>query len=82
MVELDAVCRFLEQMTAEAMAIWLSMQDRYLSVSCGDIEMDAAELSTRGFFIAPELMQRLRRLKIRLRVSFHPHAGTRMNIDY
>jgi len=80
--ELSAICRSLETMTPKAMVTWLSLQDRYLLIDCGDAEMDAAEMDTRGFFIPPDLIQRLRRPKIRLRVSFHPHAGTRVDIDY
>ena len=76
--ELDAVCRFLEGMSPDAMAIWLSLRDRYLSMSCGDNEMNAAELDTRGFVIPPELIRRIRRLLLRLQVSFHPQAATRI----
>jgi hypothetical protein len=39
-------------------------------------------LRTRGVFIAPELIQRLRMLKMRTRVGFHPHTGTRADTDY
>jgi hypothetical protein len=80
--ELDAVCEFLEKMTADAMVIWLSLQDRYLSMACGDTEMDAAEMDTRGFHIPPELIRRTRRLRLRLRITFHPHATIRSDIDY
>lgn len=76
--ELDAVCQFLDGMSADAMVIWLSLQDRHLSMSCGDTEMDAAEMDTRGFHIPPELIRRIRRLRLRLQVSFHPHAATRI----
>ena len=81
-VELAAVCQFLKGMTPDAMAVWLSLQDRYLSMSCGDIEMDAAGLDTRGFIIPPDLIQRIRRLRLRLQVSFHPQVATRIIIDY
>jgi hypothetical protein len=38
--ELDATCSFLEKMTLDALATWLSLQDRYIYISCGDPEMD------------------------------------------
>ena len=77
-VELTAVCQFLENMNPEVLAIWLSLQDRYLSMSCCDTEMDVAELDTRGFLIPPDLIRRIRRLRVRLQVSFHPQAVTRI----
>jgi hypothetical protein len=58
-IGLDAVCQLLERMTPAAMASWLSLQDGYLSISCGNTEMDAAEVDPRGFLIASELIQRL-----------------------
>jgi hypothetical protein len=82
MAELNAVCQFLEQMAPMALDIWLALQDRFLSISCGDTEMDATNMDTLGFFISPELIQRIRSLRLRLRVSFHPRATIRMDVDY
>jgi hypothetical protein len=79
---LDSVCSFLEQMTPAALAIWLSLPDRYLRMSCTDTEMDAAEMNTRGFFFPPNLIQRIRRLRLRLSVGFHPQAKIRWEIAY
>jgi hypothetical protein len=80
--ELAAVCQFLEGMAPEATAAWFSLQDRYMSMSCGDTEMDAAEVNTRGFFISPDLIRRIRQLRLRLQVSFHSQAATRIIVDY
>jgi hypothetical protein len=82
MAELDFVCGFLEQMAPATLSIWLSLQDRYLSMNCGDTEMDEANMDAQGFFISPELIQRVRRLRLRLRVSFHPRAKIRSDVNY
>jgi hypothetical protein len=79
---LDSVCSFVEQITPAALAIWLSLPDRYLRMSCTDTEMDAAEMNIRGFFLLPDLIRRIRRLRLRLSVGFHPLAKIRWDIAY
>jgi hypothetical protein len=51
------------------------MGDRLLSIGCGEPDMDTGQMNTDGFLIPPELIQRIRRLHLGLRLSFHPHAG-------
>jgi hypothetical protein len=81
-IELDRICSFLERMPPEELEKWLALQDRQLSFSCGDPEMDAADMNTRGFAIPGPLLQRVRRLHIRLMIGFHPAAEMIRNVVY
>jgi hypothetical protein len=81
-LSLAAACLFLEQMTPAALEAWLSLPDRFLSMSCSNTEMDLAQMNTTGFSIPPELIVRIRRLGLRLRVSFHPHTKVRWDGSY
>jgi hypothetical protein len=79
---IDIVCSILEQMNPEAMDAWYALPDRFLRVSCGDSEMDAADLDSRGFSIPAEIIRRVRHLRLRVQVTFHPHAKVRFENGY
>jgi len=72
--ELDRICSILERMPPAELDKWLALQDRQLSFNCSDPEMDAADMDNRGFAIPGPLLQRVRRLRIRLMIGFHPAA--------
>ena len=80
--ELDAVCSFLERMSEDALQDWLSIPDRHLSLSCADLEMDFAQMNTNGFALPAALIRRIRHLRLRLEISFHPNAQTRWSFSY
>ncbi|HEY7336070.1 MAG TPA: hypothetical protein VH639_14370 [Bryobacteraceae bacterium] len=69
-------------MPPEELDKWLALQDRHLSFNCSDPEMDAAEMDTRGFAIPGALLQRVRRLRIRLMIGFHPAAEVIRDVVY
>lgn len=72
--ELGRICSFLERMPPAELEKWLALQDRQLKFSCGDPEMDAADIDARGFQIPGPLIQRIRHLRIQLTIGFHPAA--------
>jgi hypothetical protein len=72
--ELDHICSFLERMPEEELQNWVALQDRQLKFSCGEPEMDAADIDAHGFQIPGPLVQRVRHLRIQLTIGFHPHA--------
>jgi hypothetical protein len=72
--ELDRICSFLERMPQPELEKWLALQDRQLQISCGEPEMDAADVDARGFQIPGPLIQRIRHLRIQLTIGFHPAA--------
>lgn len=80
--ELQRICSFLERMPEEELQKWLALQDRQLTFSCSDPEMNAADMDARGFGIPGPLLQRLRRLRIRLMIGFHPAADVIRNVVY
>lgn len=72
--ELDRICAFLERMPQAELEKWLALQDRQLKFSCGEPEMDAADIDACGFQIPGPLIQRIRNLRIQLNIGFHPYA--------
>lgn len=80
--ELERICAFLERMPEVEMEKWLGLQDRSLTFSCRDREMDAAEMDAKGFTIPGAALRRARRLRIRLTVGFHPSAAVIRNVAY
>lgn len=80
--ELQRICSFLEQMPASELENWLALQDRQLTLSCSDQEMDAANMNTAGFSIPGSVVQRIRRLRIRVMIGFHPATEVIRHIDY
>jgi hypothetical protein len=44
--------------------------------------MDAADMNARGFQIPGPLLQRVRRLRLRLMIGFHPAADVIRNVVY
>jgi hypothetical protein len=44
--------------------------------------MDAADMNTRGFEIPGPVLQRVRHLRIRLMIGFHPAADVIRNVLY
>lgn len=61
---------------------WLSLPDRQLTFNCSDPEMDAANMNTAGFYIPGPVLQRVRRLRIRVMIGFHPAADVIQNVIY
>jgi hypothetical protein len=80
--ELDRICSLLEQISEAGLERWLALPDRHVSFGCSDAEMDAADMDTSGFQIPGPLLQRVRRLRIRLMIGFHPGAAIRYNVRY
>jgi hypothetical protein len=80
--ELQRICSFLERMPEEELQKWLALQDRQLTLSCSDPEMDAANMDTVGFNIPGPVLQRVRRLRIRLMIGFHPDADVIQDVIY
>jgi hypothetical protein len=80
--ELQRICSFLEKMPESELEKWLALQDRQLTFSCSDPEMEAADMNTRGFAIPGALIQRVRRHRIRLMIGFHPGADVIQNRVY
>jgi len=80
--ELQRICSFLERMPPSELEKWLALQDRQLTFNCADPEMDAADMNTRGFEIPGALVQRVRRLRLRLMIGFHPAADVIRNVIY
>jgi len=62
--------------------MWVALQDRHLSFDRADAEMDAADMNVRGFQIPGPVLQRVRRLRIRLMIGFHPAADVITNVVY
>jgi hypothetical protein len=80
--ELDRICSFLERMPQAELENWNALQDRQLSFGCSDPEMDAADMNKNSFQIPGPLLQRVRRLRIRLMIGFHPAADVMQNVVY
>lgn len=74
LAELDRICSFLERTAQTELEKWPALQDRQLQISCGEPEMDAADVDARGFKIPGTLIQRIRNLRIQLTIGFHPAA--------
>src|SRR5579883_3343531 len=80
--ELQHICSFLEQMPEPEMERWLALPDRQLTFGCGDPEMDAADMNTRGFQIPGAVIARMRRLQLRVMIGIHPAAKVIGNLIY
>jgi hypothetical protein len=80
--ELDRICSFLEWMPQAEFEKWQALQDRQLKFSCSDAEMDAADMNSLGFQIPGPLIERLRRLRIRLMIGFHPGTEVIQSVIY
>ena len=81
-IELNAICAFFDRMTPSSIELWRGLKDRFVSMSCGDLEMDSSHIGARGFFVPPETIQSIRGLGIRLRIGFHPGARIRWDMNY
>jgi hypothetical protein len=80
--ELQHICSFLERMPQCELEKWLALQDRQLTFSCSDPEMDAADVNSRGFEIPGPVLLRVRSLRLRLMIGFHPAAEVVWNSIY
>jgi hypothetical protein len=80
--ELQHVCSFLERMPESELEKWLALQDRYVTFSAADPEMDATDVNSRGFAIPGAVLVRVRRLRLRLMVGFHPATDVVHNFFY
>jgi hypothetical protein len=80
--ELEHVCSFLERMPVDELTNWLSLQDRYISLSFADPEVHAANLETVGLHIPGPLLRRLGALRLRTMFGFHPRAEVILNYFY
>ena len=80
--EIELICSFLERMPETEFQKWLALPDRQLSFNCSDSEMDAADMNARGFAIPGALLQRVRRLRLRLMIGFHPGAEVIRSVVY
>jgi hypothetical protein len=49
--ELPHICSFLKQMPESELEKWLALQDRYVTFSAADPEMDATDVNSCGFAI-------------------------------
>ena len=81
-VELECICSFLERMPEAELEKWLALQDRQLSFNCSDAEMDAADMNNKGFAIPGPVLQRVRRLRLRVMIGFHPAADVITSVVY
>jgi hypothetical protein len=70
--ELQRICSLLERMPPSELEKWLALEDRQLTFSCSDPEMDAADMNSRGFEVPGPALRQVRHLRIRLMIRFHP----------
>lgn len=68
----ELFCSILEAMSQEAREHWDALPDRFLHIAGGDRTMDHSELDSVGLQIPPELVRRVRHLRIRLQITLHP----------
>jgi len=80
--ELEHICSFLEQMPDVEREKWLALQDRQLTFSCRDPEIEPAEMDREGFYIPGPLLRRVRKLRLRLMIGFHPASKVMSQVIY
>jgi hypothetical protein len=80
--ELERICSFLERMPDVEREKWLALQDRQLTFSCSDPEIEAAEMERHGFHIPGQVIRRVCTLRLRLMIGFHPASKVISNVIY
>jgi len=80
--ELEHICGFLERMRESEREKWLGLQDRQLTFSCSDPEIEANEMERLGFHLPGLVLQRVFALRIRLMIGFHPATAVISNVIY
>lgn len=75
-------CSVLEQMSPTALEQWYALPDRFLHMAAGDVDMDASKLESVGFVIPGDMIRRIRRLRLRVQVTFHPHAAVKVSSGF
>ena len=71
---IDVFCSVLEQMSPTALEHWYALSDRFLHITAADVDMDASNLESAGFMIPGEVIRRIRKLRLRVQITLHPHA--------
>ena len=79
---IEIFCSVLEGMSAEALQHWYALPDRFLHIAAGDRSMDNSQLDTFGLQIPPELVRRIRQLRIRLQITLHPASKIVVSSGY
>ena len=80
--ELEHICSFLERMSTVEREEWMALQDRQLTFSCSDSEIEAAEMESKGFHIPGPVLHRICALRLRLMIGFHPASKVISNVIY
>ena len=79
---IEVVCSVLEQMSPAELEHWYALPDRFLHITAGDVDMDASKLESIGFVIPGDAIRRIRQLRLRVQVTFHPNARVRVSSGF
>jgi hypothetical protein len=65
-------------MGSGALEDWYALPDRLLHITAGDIDIEASNIESAGLTIPGKIIRRIRRLRLRVQITLHPHSKVKL----